>query len=175
MRLEKFRVLNAVIASHPEGRVYGRTRLQKTILLLQELGLPTDYRFSIYFYGPYSEGLTGDLHMLCDYGFADEEKWQNLEGNPYSVFSAELESAPEVSEAIRPFKSAIERISRGDNVALELAATYVAYYDMCDGDQEQAMVRLQRKKGAKCTEENLQQAMALLQDLGLPYAEEYAA
>ena len=47
---EKFRWLAAVIAAHPGHKVVGRTRLQKTVKLLKQLGAPLDYDYMIHFY-----------------------------------------------------------------------------------------------------------------------------
>ena len=62
--MEKFRWLAAVVAAHPEHKVVGRTRLQKTVKLLQRLGAPLDYDYTIHFYGPYSEGVQADIGLL---------------------------------------------------------------------------------------------------------------
>jgi len=48
-RPENWRWLAAVIAAHPNHEVYGRTRLQKTVWLLQSMGMPTDYVYSLHF------------------------------------------------------------------------------------------------------------------------------
>lgn len=66
---EKFLWLAAVIAAHPEHKVVGRTRLQKTVKLLQRLGAPMDYDYMIHFYGPYSEGVQADIGLLEAFGF----------------------------------------------------------------------------------------------------------
>lgn len=52
---ERFRWLAGAIAAHKDRKVVGRTRLQKEIKLLQRLGFPTEYSYTLFFYGPYSE------------------------------------------------------------------------------------------------------------------------
>ncbi len=64
MIVERFRWLAGVIAAHSSGQVHGRTRPQKTIRLLQRAGLPSDYRYKLFFYGPYTHGLHAELGLL---------------------------------------------------------------------------------------------------------------
>ena len=52
MRTGNFWWLAAVVAAHDERRGVGRSRRQKTVKLLQRLGLPTDYLYTMFFYGP---------------------------------------------------------------------------------------------------------------------------
>ena len=125
---EKFRWLAAVIAAHPDHRVVGRTRLQKTVRLLQRLGAPLDYAYMIHFYGPYSEGVQADIGLLENLGMVTEEVKISREGAPYSILSAgpeaiKLANAPE----LKPFLPAIKTMSDTDAVVLELAATYDAF------------------------------------------------
>src|SRR5207248_345707 len=88
MKLEKFRYLAAVVAAHPERRIVGRTRLQKTVKLLQRLGLPTDYDYMTYFYGPYSSGVQSDIGLLERLRAVSEEQQTSQDGTPYYVVTA---------------------------------------------------------------------------------------
>ena len=63
--------LAALIAAHPDQKIHGRTRLQKEVMLLQRLGFPTDYLYSIHFYGPYSESVHADLGVLRAFGWLE--------------------------------------------------------------------------------------------------------
>lgn len=62
--MERFQWLAAVIAAHPEHKVIGRTRLQKTVKLLQRLGVPTRFGYKLHHYGPYSEDLQSEIGLL---------------------------------------------------------------------------------------------------------------
>ena len=73
MLIEQFRWLAGVIAAHDDRRIVGRTRLQKTIYLLQRKGLPTDFDYSLHFYGPYSEGLNTGLRVVKQLDLVREE------------------------------------------------------------------------------------------------------
>ena len=88
MAIEKYRWLAGLIAAHPRKEVVGRTRLQKTVKLLQRLGFPTDYRYTIYFYGPYSEDLQAGVDMLDTFGLIAEEEHVSQDGTPYYTIRA---------------------------------------------------------------------------------------
>lgn len=163
MKPEKFRYLAGVIAAHPERRVVGRTRLQKTIKLLQRVGLPTDYDFTIFFYGPYSEAVNADLRVLEHFGLVRETLHQGQEGPYYQI---EAEAQADLAELV-PFRDRIQLLSQTPAVVLELAATYDAFRTM-GSDHAEALEALRRKKASKCTPRNVKAAFALLSKLGLP-------
>jgi uncharacterized protein YwgA len=165
VRTGNFWWLAAVIAAHDERRVIGRTRLQKTVKLLQRLGLPTDYRYSIFFYGPYSEGVFGDTQLLTRMGLITEQELPGGDGGtPYFVLTAREEAAMEEAGRWQP---AIDSIQSADLVVLELAATYDAFREM-GSDHEESVARLKHKKASRWSEERHTRALELLRGLGLP-------
>lgn len=167
MSMEDFRLLAGLIAAHPEGKIIGRTRLQKEIKLLQRLGFPTDYSYTIHFYGPYSESLQYDIGLLEASGLVEESAFKSQEGKPYYILRAKANSAV---PAIDNFDREIRVLHDAPTVILELAATYDAFRE--DGsDHEEALTRLRRKKGAKCDGGNEEKALALLESLGLETVE----
>lgn len=163
MRHERFRWLAGVIAAHPEGRVFGRTRLQKTVRLLQRLGMPTDYEYTHHFYGPYSEGLQADIGLLTKLGLITEQHRRATDGTEYYVFEAPEEAS---LDAIASFEDGIEEMSQADPVVLELAATYDAYRELGFNHRE-ALTKLREKKRTKVTDETETEALSLLGRLGL--------
>ena len=168
--IEKFRWLAAVIAAHDEHTVVGRTRLQKTIMLLKRLGAPLDYDYMIHFYGPYSEGVQSDIGLLENLGLVSETAQNAQDGSTYYVLRANDEAvALANSEEVKPFHKAIDRMSEADPIVLELAATYDAFREM-GTEHEKAIVRLRRKKGLKCEAGREEAALNLLKDLGLSTA-----
>lgn len=57
----------AEIVSLSGGRVFGKTRLQKTVYFLESSGLGYGFKFNYHYYGPYSEELATsveDAHSL---------------------------------------------------------------------------------------------------------------
>ncbi|MFO0875935.1 MAG: hypothetical protein U0840_00930 [Gemmataceae bacterium] len=165
MKTGNFWWLAGVVASHKERRVLGRTRLQKTMKLLQRLGLPTDYLFTTFFYGPYSEGLLRDIQLLSEMGLLHEEECSDAEGSsPYFVVQATGEAEmPELAG----FAAAIRAMECADLIILELAATYDAFREMGSG-HEQAVQRLRHKKAAKWSADREERSRFLLRQLGLP-------
>lgn len=165
---EKYLWLAAVIAAHPEHKVVGRTRLQKTVKLLQRLGAPLDYDYMIHFYGPYSEGVQSDIGLLEQFGLVEENECPAQDGSSYFVLQATDAAKPLAErEDVGKFESAITTMSKADAVVLELAATYDAFREMgCK--HASAIERLKRKKGQKCAGTNVEKALALLKALKLP-------
>jgi uncharacterized protein YwgA len=165
VRTGNFWWLAGVIAAHSERRIVGRTRLQKTVKLLQRLGLPTTYLYTIFFYGPYSEGLFSDIGLLCQVGLITEKEQAATDGaGPCFVLSAQPEA--DMKEMER-WQSAIARLERAELTVLELAATYDAFREM-GSDHAEALRRLRHKKASKCSPEREVRALELLKQLGLP-------
>ena len=164
MKPERFRLLAAVIAAHPEGKVFGRTRLQKTMKLLQSLGLSTDYDYMLHFYGPYSEGLQAEIGLLHRLELVDEKEQCATGGRPYFVIEATPES--HVAEIDEDYGQAIRLMAEADLIVLELAATYDSFREM-GMTHEAALEAVRRKKGTKCEGGKEEKAVQLLQQLGL--------
>ena len=156
--MENFRILAAVIAAHPNHKVVGRTRLQKTINLLQRRGLPSDYKYMNHFYGPYSGGLQADINVLESLGLVTEA---TEEGSDAYVFVAKKEAELEQMVA---FQHRIGVLSGASLLDLELAATYEAFRDL-GSNEEESLVRLRQKKGRKATAPTEKSAFDMLQRL----------
>jgi uncharacterized protein YwgA len=153
----------ALIAAHPDHKVFGRIRLQKEVKLLQRLGFPTDYYYMIHFYGPYSESLHEDVCVMEAQGAIKETQSRTRDGNDCFILeAADLENLPDVGK----FQPQVDRLNRAGTVILELAATYDSFREQGDG-HEAATTRLRRKKGAKCEGGNEAAALDLLRELGL--------
>ena len=165
--MEDYRWLAGVIAAHPGHQLVGRTRLQKTIRLLQRIGAPTTYRYSNYFYGPFSEAVQADVKLAEAVGLVREENQENKDGVTYYVFKAEKKAT---IDDIEPFRKAIDKLNNADAVVLELAATYDAFRELGSSHQL-AIEQLRRKKGSNCEEGRLDLALRLLKDISLRSAD----
>ena len=129
--MEKFRWLAAIVAAHPEYKVVGRIRLQKTVKLLQRLGAPLDYDYMIHFYGPYSEGVQTDIGLLERLELIEEKEKLSRSGMRYFVLQATDAAKPLANHSgILPYQAQIKAMSETDPVVLELAATYDAFREM---------------------------------------------
>ena len=162
---EKFRYLQGVIAAHSQHTVHGRTRLQKTMRLLQRVGLPTDYDYTLFFYGPYSEAVHFDLGLLKSMNAVQEDREVRDDSSTYCIVALDVKNAADVSG----FSKAIKKLESQSSVVLELAATYDTYR-VLGHDHVESIRRLRRKKGEKCTEQNEIQALNLLRELHLETA-----
>ncbi|MCK4856641.1 MAG: hypothetical protein KAT58_01615 [candidate division Zixibacteria bacterium] len=165
MNPERFRLLAAVIAAHPEGQVIGRTRLQKTVKLLQRLDLPTDYDYMLHFYGPYSEGLQAEVGLLELLGLVEESEQHAQDGRPYYVITSK--PGAELEDIKAKFGHAVQMMVETDRVVLEIAATYDAFRES-GMTHEQALAAVRHKKAAKCKNRNDDKALDLLKTLNLP-------
>ena len=163
MNYNEFEIVAAVVAAHPKHEIVGRTRFQKTIKLLQRLGLPTQYTFSMHFYGPYSEDLQSDVSLMELFGLVKQDERTAADGIPYYVFRAiQTEELPDISR----FEEPIQKMAQAPHVVLELAATYDAFRERGAAPDE-ALRRLRLKKGAKCEKGREEEALALLKSLNL--------
>ena len=163
MNIENYRRLAGLIAAHKDRKVVGRTRLQKTVKLLQRCGFPTTYGYTIYFYGPYSEELHSGLRQAEAFGLVSEEEHQAQDGTTYYTITASKDAE---LAGIKEYQPLIDRLAQTDPVVLELAATYDAFRELGCGHTE-ALQRLRRKKGDKCDKGRDAQALKLLQSIGL--------
>ncbi len=161
---EGFRWLAGAIAAHKDRKIVGRTRLQKEIKLLQRLGFPTEYSYTLFFYGPYSEGLQADIGFLQAFGLVSEEEKSSKQGDTYFVLKASTDA---VMPEMAPYRRYIDLMQDANAVVLELAATYDMFRTM-KSNHEDAMMRLRRKKASKCDNDNDKKALELLRELGLP-------
>ena len=165
MKTENYLWVASVIAAHPNGEVYGRTRLQKTVKLLQRLGMPSDYSYQIHFYGPYSEALQSDISLLEQFGLGGEECRDGRDGTQYYVLRSEnISGLPDLSR----WKSALNIMSTAEPIVLELAATYDAFREQ-GATSSDALVRLRAKKGQKCADGREERALQLLGSFSRDY------
>jgi uncharacterized protein YwgA len=165
MHIRQIDYLASVIANCHDQQVIGRTKLQKIIYLLQECGLPSNYSYSMYFYGPYSEDVKADLAVLKYSHIIDETlaSKKGEEGEYYVLKVIDKEFEP---IDLSNWRDAIEEMDNTDSVILELAATYVEFRDS-GYDEKEAEERVRRMKGLKCGHGNLKAALDLIQNLGL--------
>ncbi len=124
------------IAQRLDQAPLGRTKLQKLVFLMQELkGLPSQYRFHFYTYGPYSSSLTGDASYLDAIGglrihaSANGQGYELTPGPEAPAFLAKAEAF--FAEHGNAIDTIITQFGSRTAQALELIATlvYVMHYD----------------------------------------------
>ena len=81
-------------------RIRGRTRFQKIVCLLKEkFGVPFDYEFRAYYYGPYSKELADSLSLLQGTNLVNETT--DVLGRGIVRYNYELtEKGKEIAETI---------------------------------------------------------------------------
>jgi uncharacterized protein len=101
------------------GTIVGRTRLQKTVSLLELVGLGYGFSFEYYKFGPFSDELVVSLDRAVDLDYVQEEERRANWGGRYSIFMT-AQSHP----TDNPGRDALIVLARdADAIALELAVT----------------------------------------------------
>ena len=158
--MDRIQHLAAVMASHHKRTVSGRVRLQKTVMLLQSCGLPTDYGFRLHFRGPYSEELQADMALMEAYGLVEERSDQLGRSYEYELLDDSF------AYDLGRLKPAVDSIEQSDVASLELAATYQAFRELGE-EHEAALESMRRKKARSWSKERESRALDLLKVIGL--------
>jgi uncharacterized protein len=143
------------------GRIVGRTRLQKTVYLLESCGVDLGFDFDYHHYGPYSEDLSIASSDAVALGLI-EMQWHNAYGNEYAVFTTVAEPETKLS---RKAGDALKILDQYDAVTLELAAT-VDFLER-NGYPETAWEEMSRRKASKITTHRVSSSRKLLKELAL--------
>src|SRR5262245_44093321 len=70
------------------GRLVGRTRFQKTMYLLSQLGVRIPFEFEYHHYGPYSAELADALDAAVGIKWLKEDTGIGYHDSAYSIFSS---------------------------------------------------------------------------------------
>jgi len=168
--IEREHIVEAVVAA-AEGPLTSRVRLQKTVYLLERLGLDSEFKFDYHHYGPYSRDLDNATSDAKAFELIEEKFARRLsDGALYSVFTLKGEGKPR-AEAYGPLDPArarefVQLFARTNVTILELAATidWLCHFEdhRHDWDRE-----ISRRKPVKVQGGRLEKAVALLDRLGL--------
>jgi uncharacterized protein YwgA len=151
------------------GRVVGRTRVQKTIYLLDTLGLNSGAAFYYYNFGPFSDEVADGISDGKFSGsLVERVGHRQSDGSPFSVFETQKNSAdvPQLGDIDRDHaRRLLERLQSVNSTVLELAATvhWLRFIEKVDDWRAE----LRRRKGAKTDGGRMDQAAALLGELGI--------
>lgn len=146
------------------GDLVGRTRLQKTVALLEMAGVGYGFEFEYYKYGPYSEDLSISLDRAVDLRYVQESQRLASWGGRYSEFRPTVRPVP----ATPPARQQLVRIAReADSVALELAVTAAFLARQNVGDAWNEVARRKPEKASFLPKAKLLYRQ-LLQVAGLP-------
>lgn len=159
--------LVAQIVALNGGKLIGKTRLQKTVYLLEECGMDGGFFFDYHNFGPFSVELASATDVAQ---FSKKIKIREKRGYhdvPYSIFETG-EPSPKKLGALTA-KSAKSLLKLMDAVTandLEIAATLHFVNSEYDGEVD-ADDEVRELKPVKATDERLDRAHSLLEDLGL--------
>ena len=153
------------------GRIAGRVRLQKTLYLLDQMGMGSGFSYAYHHYGPYSAELSEAVadatafnlvHEFVDRRASDGVSFSIYESShPHGGQSSRRLGELDMSEA----SIALERMQSCSSTVLELAATI--HWLRTREDISDWQAELRRRKGVKASCERTQQAVELLGKLGL--------
>lgn len=149
----------ADLISDANGRIVGRTRLQKIAYLLEVTGLGEGFNFHYRHYGPYSDELTRAVRSAELLGLVSEEEQTASWGGSYSVFTSH---SPANHQAPKARRQLIAALIDADSIALELAATAVLLH--FEG-QKSAWIETARRKPEKIDNDRLYKARQLYDTL----------
>lgn len=105
----------------------GKIKLQKLVFFLERLGIPLDYRFEMYHYGPYSFELAENLDTLNTLKVLDIQP--QIDGYGYSINASKYfqEFLDRKSDSLKDYESiidfVIENFASKDASKIELLAT----------------------------------------------------
>lgn len=161
------------------GELVGRVRLQKTVYLLDKLGMGSGFSYEYHHYGPYSRDLDSAVADAKAFNRLEEQyKHRMSDGAMYSIFALKKE-APETSDeaygelGADRAKELLGVLSAANVTVLELAAT--VYWLFAEEKCADWRREITKRKGRKVQGGRLEKAVDLLKQLGLAPPESAAA
>lgn len=165
---EREYVVAAVVAA-AGGRLIGRVRLQKTVYLLDQLGLSSDFSYGYHHYGPYASDLDNATADAKAFGLIDERFDHRVsDGAMYSIFESKGGAVkPEAFGGLgrERAEELVSLFARTNVTVLELAATidWLWRKEACSDWRQE----ITRRKGVKVQGGRLEKAVELLTAIGL--------
>lgn len=136
------------------GEIVGRTRLQKTVVLLEMTGLGYGFEFQYYKFGPYSDDLLVSTERAVALDYIEEDEGRAAWGGRYSIFRSKVRQATDSAER----DQLIDLAKDADSIVLELAVT--AAFLAAEGEKN-AWAELAERKPEKVTRARLSAAKDL--------------
>jgi uncharacterized protein YwgA len=170
-------IVTAVVAA-AGGQLTSRMRLQKSVYLLERLGLGSGFDYDYYHYGPYSRDLDNAAADAKAFELLDENYDYRLsDGARYSIFKLKPGVQPKAQAygSLDEGKASeiVHRFAKTNVTVLELAATIDWLWheeNIADWRSE-----VKKRKAAKTEHGRLEQAVELLKELDLPPPDPAAA
>lgn len=122
-------VLADLVQRAPDQKL-GRTQLMKLMYFLQELkGLPLDYNFTLFTYGPFDSEVLSDLSTACGLGIVSEEELLYSSSYGYKITpatkanSCSIELSQVAPDATAKVYEVLEQFGKYGAAELELRST----------------------------------------------------
>jgi hypothetical protein len=155
------------------GRLVGRTRFQKTMYLLGQLGVRVPFEFEYHHYGPYSAELADALDAAVGTKWLTEGIGIGYHDSAYSIFSSRRAKPDSLGGAqglqVEKWLRTLEEFTGTD---LELAATLVYLRDESGVPTANLDNELKLLKPVKASDSRLKRAWHLLSQLELDEVQE---
>lgn len=166
--MELYKLVTALVALNG-GEIIGKTRLQKTVYLLDQCGLGSRCHYDYHYYGPFSSEIAEAADDAITLGLLNYHDNPGFHAVPYRVYETvdqQDETIPAVIGELpqSTIKSELAVMNNYSAIELELAATI--RYLRCLGSAD-AIAEVKQLKPAKAAPERLERAEKLLQKLGL--------
>lgn len=150
------------------GKVAGKTRLQKTVYLIQRLTETNFFRFGYHYYGPYSVDLVAAVDGAQDGGRIQADMRVGYYNIPYVMYKTD-ERTPDrlAGRSVTKIRGWLKKFDEVDTIVLELAATWL--FLRCDEGIPTNKIQplLRQLKPQKATDDRLNKALSLLKSLNL--------
>jgi uncharacterized protein len=156
-----------VVSLNKDGKLVGKTRLQKTFYLLDQLGMNSGAEFSYHYYGPYSADVASAAEMATLlYDFEADEKVSAKRSVSYtSYLSREKKPAKVGNLSSAEAQRALSEMDAVSDTVLELAATMV--FLKKNGFPKNYVEEVRARKPLKASEDRLRSAKMLVSALNL--------
>lgn len=152
------------------GKVVGKTRLQKTVHLLESLGLDTDFHFEYHNFGPFSADVAEAADIAVVSGVLDVQQKFGHHEMPYSEYTSMISDDKAFLPGL-PLNEATQYImtmKKYNAVEMELASTlWFLLSERNFASEQESMSELKTLKPRKATEKRISRAASLLRELGL--------
>jgi uncharacterized protein YwgA len=151
------------------GRLVGRTRMQKTIYLLDVLGMRSGASYYYYNFGPFSDEIANGISDSKFSGvLVEETEYRMSDASPFSIFKSDKFSEQAHQVGALPADKVtgiLQRFASCNSTVLELAATihWLAQVEKVSDWRGE----LVRRQGSKTQNGRMEKATELLGELGV--------
>lgn len=165
MNIEK--LVTDVVSLNKDGKLVGKTRLQKTFFLLDQLGMNSGAEFSYHYYGPYSADVASAAEMATLlFDFEAAEKVSAVRSVSYTSYSSSQDKPTKLGAlSSSKAQAALNAMAEVSDTVLELAATMV--FLKKNGFPKKFVDEVRARKPLKATDDRLKQAQELIKTLRL--------